>query len=348
MAEIAAIGTAVPSHRYAQDEVAARCRGLFQDALTPARRESLFANAGVGHRRFVEPMDYYLPAPPFSRRNGDYLRHALPLAEAAIAEALARGGASHADVSHLVSVTTTGLLTPSLEARLAARLPFPRRIKRTPLFGAGCAGGAVALARAFEYLKGHPRETVLALSTELCSLSFLPGDGTVTQLVAAALFGDGAAAALLRGSEASGGGPEFLAAESLLFDDSLDVMGWDFGEDGMRLVLSAEAPRLVERRFGAAVDGFLERNGARRSDVSLWALHPGSRRIIEACEKALGLTAKETAPSRRFLAEHGNLSSASVLFILRDVLETAPRGSLGVLAALGPGFACETLLFRVP
>lgn len=347
---ISAVGTAVPAHRYAQEELAARCRDLFPNALTPARRESLFANAGVERRRLVEEVDYYLGSPTFSRRNGDYLRHALPLAEAAIADALARGGASHADIGHLISVTTTGLLTPSLEARLVSTLPFSRRVKRTPLFGSGCAGGAVALSRAFEYLTGHPRESALALSTELCSLSFLPQDGTVTQLVAAALFGDGSAAALLRGAEAGGDGreAEILGAESLLFDDSLGIMGWDFGEDGMRLVLSPEAPRLVEQKFGGVVEGFLDRHGVKLKDVTLFALHPGSRRIVEACEKALGLSPKDTEHSRRFLAEHGNLSSASVLFILREVLETAPRGSLGLLAALGPGFSCETLLFRVP
>ena len=349
MASVVSLGTALPAHRYSQEQLAARCRGLFEEALPAERREALFSNAGVEHRFLVEPSDYYLSAPSFSRRNGDYLRHAQPLATTAIAEALSGAGLRHEDVAHLFSVTTTGLLTPSLEARLAQALPFARGVKRTPLFRVGCAGGAVALARAYEYLRGHPEETALVLSTELCSLSFLPGDGTITQLVAAALFADGAAAAVLRGAKAIGGAPpraRILAAESALFGDSLDVMGWDFGEEGMRLVLSPDAPRLVQAALRGVIDGFLGRHGKKLEDVSLFVMHPGSRRILDACEIALELAPDELSFSRRFLAEHGNLSSASVLFILREALKKARPGKLGLLAALGPGFACETLLFE--
>lgn len=348
MAEILSVGTALPERRYSQDEIAARCRGRFEEALTPLRREALFANAGVSERRLVEDAGYYFDGVPFSRRNEDYLKHALPLASRALAAALVGADLPHAAISHLFSVTTTGLLTPSLEARLAQELPFPRSIKRTPIFGVGCAGGAVALARAFEYLEGHPKQTALVLSTELCSLSFLPDEGTVTQLVAAALFGDGSAAAVLRGREA--GGPpakaRVLAAESLLFEDSLGVMGWDFGEHGMRLVLSPDAPRLVEKALRGVVEAFLARQGRRLEQVSVHVLHPGSKRILEACETALELTERDTRHSHAFLARHGNLSSASVLFILKEALADAPPGRLGLLAALGPGFACELVLFE--
>ncbi len=349
MAELISIGTALPEREYSQEDVERLCAASFSGALTPAKRGALFANAGVARRRLIEDGAYYFSAPPFSRRNADFLRHGGALAERAIAAALEGAGARHGDVDHVFSVTTTGLLTPSLEAHLAQRLPFRRRVKRTPLFGVGCAGGAVALARAFEYLQGHPEQAALVASTELCSLSFLPRDGTATQLVAAALFADGAAAALLRGEAASGGArarARFVAAESLLIDDSLDVMGWDFGEDGMRLVLSPRAPEVVESQLRGAVEPFLARQGWKLEDLSLFVLHPGSSRILDACERALDLPPDATRFSRRFLASHGNLSSASVLFILRDALEGAPPGRRGILVALGPGFACEMLLFE--
>ena len=352
MAELLALGTALPEHEFSQAQIAALCGERMPEAMAAESRRGLFERAGVARRRLVESADYYFAGQTFTRRNDDYLRHALPLAETAIARALEDAGLTHADISHFFSVTTTGLLTPSLEARLAQRLPFPRRVKRTPLFGVGCAGGAVALARAYEYLRGHPEQTALVLSTELCSLSFLPGDGTATQLVAAALFADGAAAAVLRGEKAGAAASgrksraRLLAAESLLFDDSLDVMGWDFGEAGMRLVLSPSAPRVVESEVRGAVEPFLRRHGASLADLSLFVLHPGSSRILDACERALALPAGATDHSRRFLASHGNLSSASVLFILQEALKGAPPGRLGLLASLGPGFACEMLLFE--
>ena len=348
MADIAAIGTALPRREYAQPEIERLCAAAFEDALAPAKRASIFAHAGVARRRLVEEASYYFSAPPFSRRNADFLKHASALAEAAIGAALEGAGARHGDVDHVFSVTTTGLLTPSLEAHLAQRLPFKRRLKRTPLFGVGCAGGAVALARAFEYLRAYPEQTALVSATELCSLSFLPRDGSATQLVAAALFADGAAAAVLRGEQAAGkpARARIVAAESVLIEDSLDVMGWDFGEDGMRLVLSPRAPELVETHLRAAVEPFLRRHGAAVDRVARFILHPGSARILDACERALDLPAGATEGSRRFLASHGNLSSASVLFILKEALEVLRPGELAFLAALGPGFACEMLLLE--
>jgi alkylresorcinol/alkylpyrone synthase len=224
-------------------------------------------------------------------------------------------------------------------------------VKRTPIFGVGCAGGAVGLARAEDYLRGHPEETVLLLSVELCSLTFLPRDDSMIQLVGASLFGDGAAAVLLAGDKADHGAAhpvEILGSESLLLPDSLHVMGWDFTDEGMKLVLSREAPALIERHVKGAVDSFLEKHRKTARDIDYFLLHPGSLKIIEAFERALNLTSHDTRFTRRFLENYGNLSSASVLFILHDTLKTErPRpGSCGLLATMGPGFACEMLLLR--
>ncbi len=349
MARVLAVGTAVPAARWSQAEIRGRCEPAFAGTAAEGRG-GMFDRAGVDSRSLAEHPEYYFAGLSFERRNGDYLRHAEELARLAVERALLRAGVLCGDITHLFSVTTTGLLTPSLDARLAQSMPFRRTVKRTPLFGVGCAGGAVALSRAFEYLRGHPTETVAVLSVELCSLTFLPKDGTMTQLVAAALFGDGAACAILCGDRAPAAARAKLAIvdnESALIPDSLGVMGWEFGSDGMRLVLSDDAPQIVERNLEEALSPLLARHAACVDELSPLVLHPGSARILDACERAMGLPEGTAALSRAFLRRHGNLSSASVLFILADALAETPRPSrFGLLAALGPGFACEALLLR--
>lgn len=349
MARVLAVGTAVPEHRYEQKALRAQCAAAFA-GTEAGGREAVFDRAGVETRDLVEAPDYYFSGATFAKRNADYFPHAERLARRALLSALEQAGVAIEELTHLFSVTTTGLLTPSLDAHLAQSLPFRRTLKRTPLFGVGCAGGAVALSRAYEYLRGHPEETVAVLSVELCSLTFLPRDGTMTQLVAAALFGDGAACAVLCGERSPAAARARLAFvdnESALIPDSLHVMGWDFGSDGMRLVLSTDAPAIVERNLEDALSPLLARHGVNVDELAPLILHPGSARILDACERAMGLADGAADLSRAFLKRHGNLSSASVLFILKDALARPARpGSWGLLAALGPGFALEALLLR--
>lgn len=339
----------MPAHRYAQDEVRQACRTAFGPLLESPGREAIFDRAGVRSRALVEPIERYLLPRPFEEKNAAYFTHARELSERALRSALEKAGLDFSDIGHIVSVTTTGLLTPSLEAHLAQALPFPRGVKRTPLFGSGCAGGAVALARAADFLLGRPEEAVLVLSVELCSLTFMPQELETTQIVAAALFGDGASAVVLAGDRRRGRGrAEIVDSAGALLPDSLDVMGWDFTDQGMRLVLSPRAVTLVEESFAATVEPFLARHGLKTADIEHFLLHPGSAKILDACERSLGIDARKTRLSREFLAENGNLSSSSLLFILRDAIEKAePRpGSHGLMAAFGPGFACELLLIR--
>lgn len=350
MAKIVSIATALPAHRFTQKDILAVSRELFGPLLAGPRRAEIFERAGVDARSLVEPRQYYLDDKDFETKNRDYLKHALELAESCTRDCLDAAGVDFPDVDNIISVTTTGLLTPSLEARLAQILPFSRTVKRTPLFGVGCAGGAVALARAADYLIGHPTETVLVLSVELCSLTLMPAERSMTQVVAAALFGDGACAVLLAGRDSPlAARAEIIRCESRLLPDSLDIMGWDFTNAGMKLVLSKRAPELIELHFRKAVEGFLELEGASLADLHRVLLHPGSSKILEACERALGLAPERTRLSKEFLAANGNLSSSSILFILRDALEEAPApASLSLMAAFGPGFACEQLLLRFP
>lgn len=351
MARILSTAVATPEHRFEQSDAKKICEVFYPGTLHQNRHEEILDRSGVKTRYLVEPLEFYLAGPAFKTRNDHYLKHALHLSIRCIQDCLGSSTIGWESIRHILSVTTTGLLTPSLEARLVHTLPFSKNVKRTPIFGVGCAGGVVGLSRAEDYLQGHPEESVLLLSVELCSMTFLPGDDSIIQLVAAALFGDGAAAVLLAGDEVDHGADhpvEILGSESLLLPDSLHIMGWDFTDAGMKLILSREAPAIVERYLKGAVDSFLEKHRMTARDISYFLLHPGSLKIIEAFERALNLTPHDTRFTRRFLENYGNLSSASVLFILHDMLKTErPRpGSCGLLATMGPGFACEMLLLR--
>jgi alkylresorcinol/alkylpyrone synthase len=349
--KILAAATALPARRYTQQEILEACAEAFPDLMRRPAHRDIFENAGVFERYLAEPLPFYLEGHDFETRNNAHIRHALALARAALRSCADRAGRSLDVLSHLLSVTTTGLATPSIEARLAQEMSLPRAMERTPIFGAGCAGGAVGLARAAAFLRGRPEAVAAVLSAELCSLCFDPAEPTLLKIVSAALFGDGAAAVLLAGPDAEAGQPvaEILASASFLIPDSLHVMGWDFTERGMRLLLSPDAPRIVEQSARQAVEPFLKSQGLGLRDVDLFLLHPGSLKILESFEKALGLSPEHTRLSRDSLRRYGNISSASVLFILEEALRTRrPKaGSTALLAAMGPGFSCEMSLLRL-
>jgi alkylresorcinol/alkylpyrone synthase len=273
-------------------------------------------------------VEYYVAGRNFAERNRDWIAAGLELGERAAGEALARAGLRAAEIDHFFFVTTTGLATPSLDALLAHRLGCRSDIVRHPLFGIGCAGGAAMLGRAAAVLRAEPSKRALLLSVELCSQTFRSADGSMTNLVGAALFGDGAAAVVVDGGGAAGF--RIADAASELFAGSERVMGWEFGGDGMRLVMSPEIPAVVRELAMPAVRRFV----AGRS-VAHWVLHPGGPRVLEA----YGLDEASLAPARRSLREHGNLSSAAVLFELAEV-EARP-GDAAVVAAVGPGFGIE-------
>ncbi len=242
----------------------------------------------------------------------------------------------------------TGIATPSLDARLVNRLGMKPSVKRTPIFGLGCVAGAAGSARAADALRAYPGEVAVLLSVELCSLTLQREDLSVANIVASGLFGDGAAAVVLTGGAREGSGPRIAATRSVLYPDSERIMGWDVVDTGFKLVLSAQAPEVIRRHLGADVDAFLAEHRITRRDVRHWIAHTGGPKIIQAMETSLALPEGALARSWRSLREVGNLSSASVLFVLGDLLETgeARPGDLGLMAAMGPGFCAELVLLR--
>ena len=348
---ILSIGRALPPN-YADQETLTAALAAFwgRQHFNAERLAQIHRAALVSGRYLALPVAEYPGLDTFGRRNDAWLRVALDLGERAIRDGLARAGLEPRDVDHLYFVTTTGLSTPSLEGRLMNRLGLKPSVRRTPIFGLGCLGGAAGIARAADALRAWPDEVAVMLSVELCSLTLQPEDLSVPNVVATGLFGDGAAAVVLGGGarEPRPGAPRVLATRSVFYPGTEWVMGWEIVDSGFKILLSAKVPEVVAANVGGDVDRFLAEHGLRRADVRHWVAHTGGPRVLEAIRAALDLPEEALARSYRSLRDVGNLSSASVLFVLGDHLDAgeAREGELGLLAAMGPGFAAELALLR--
>jgi alkylresorcinol/alkylpyrone synthase len=350
---LAAVGAAFPPHYYDQETLlTALSRHWRERYFNAARLEQLHRNVLVGGRHLALPIDEYERLADFGAANAAWTRVATEVGEAALVDALARAGVAASDVGALFFTSVTGIATPSIDARLMNRLPLPAAMKRVPIFGLGCVAGAAGIARAADYVKAYPDEVAVLLSVELCSLTLQSGDLSIPNLIASGLFGDGGAAAVVVGARRAAAigcdGPEVVATRSVFYRDSERVMGWDIRATGFQIVLSAEVPQVVERHLRGDVDAFLAANGLRRADVASWVCHPGGPKVLESMEAALEIPRDALALTWRSLAEVGNLSSTSVLLVLRETMATArpPAGSYGMLLALGPGFCSELVLLR--
>jgi alkylresorcinol/alkylpyrone synthase len=344
MTRIAAVATALPPHVVRQDEAVEIARRAYAGRDDLLRLLRVFAGSGVQTRHMAFPPEYYLQERSFEERNRDFIEQGVALAERAAKSCLAKSGFRPEDIDHLYLVTTTGLATPSLDALLASRLGLRSDVRRSPLFGLGCAGGAGALIRATDVLRGAPGQTALVVSVELCGQVFSQRATTPTDVIGAALFGDGAAALVL----AEGPGPRVLATRTVLYDGTAHLMGWAFTSDGMRLRLSKEVTDFVRERLKPVLSSFLESQSLSMGQISHWILHPGGRKILETYRAAFGLSDRMLRWTAGSLAKVGNLSSASVLFILSDLMASGrPHpGEKSLMCALGPGFASELLILE--
>lgn len=350
---IAAVQTALPAHQYPQhrltDLVGDLCLAPGADR-TVLRR--LHAAAGVQTRHLALPVEQYADLGDFGRANDAWTTGALALGEEAVTRALKQAGLEPGDVDLIACASVTGFAVPSLEARLAVRLGMRRDVKRVPLFGLGCVAGAAGIARVHDYLRGHPTHAAVLLAVELCSLTVQHGDDSPANLVAGALFGDGAAAVVVLGHEHPAArlaeGPHVVTTRSALYPDTEHVMGWDIGATGFRVVLSPDVPDVVRTHLHDDATRFLADHGLAVGDIGTWVCHPGGPKVLHAVAETLGLPDDALAVTWRSLAAVGNLSSASVLHVLqetRDAHRPAP-GTWGVLLALGPGFCSELVLLR--
>lgn len=345
---IAAVGTALPRHRYDQRTLTEYLVAAFGDQRLGERLRSLHHNTQIDTRHLALPLEAYAGLNDFTQRNAAWLAAAQELGAAAIEQALQRAGVRPDEVDAIFFSTVTGLASPSLDARLLVRLGLRPDVKRLPLFGLGCVAGAAAVARAADFVRGTKRGVALVLCVELCSLTLQLGDRSVANLISVGLFGDGAAAAVVVGSEHRAAGVRIEATRSVFYPHTEQVMGWDIGAHGFKIVLSAEVPEVARTKVPPDVDAFLGEHGLRRDQVARWIAHPGGPKVLAGLQAGLGLSDADLGCSWQCLAEAGNLSSASVLMILERTLRERPGrpGDVGVMLAMGPGFCSEYLLLR--
>ncbi|MGW2670514.1 type III polyketide synthase [Streptomyces sp. NPDC001272] len=352
MTRVLAVSSVFPPHLYPQAQITEALVRCLPSGADPALLRRVHASARVDSRHLALPLERYGRGADFGTTNALFLSTALELGAEAVGQALAGAGVAAADIGLVVSTTVTGLATPSLEARLAGRTGLRPGVRRVPLFGLGCAAGAAGLGMLHEQLAGRPGQAALLLSAELCSLTLQPGDTSMANLVAGALFGDGAGALVAVGAEHplhdGPGGPWVVDARSRLYPGTGHLLGWDIGHWGMRMVLGRELPELVGLHVVEEVESFLAGHNLKPADIDVWICHPGGPRILDVLAGSLGLPGHAFAASRRSLAAVGNLSSASVLHILGAAQAAGPPapGSVGLMLAFGPGFASELVLLR--
>lgn len=348
---ISGAGTALPENYVSQEELTAALRQLWVQRYGDASRfDRLHGALGIQGRYLALPMLDYYGIDSFAKGNDAWLRIAPELAERASRLALERAGMKPQDIDHIFFVTVTGISTPTIDVALSNRLGMRRDLKRTPIFGLGCGAGAAGLARTADYVTGFSGDVAMLVSVELCSLTLQKDDLSAANIIASGLFGDGAAAVIVagadRGKQAT---PRVLATRSILFPDSERIIGWDVVAGGFKIVLSPHLTELVRTNIQREVDDFLGTYELRRGDIAHWIAHTGGPKLLRILEEELQLPDDALARSWSSLKNTGNLSSASVLFMLEDILHNSsdPKaGDYGVMIAMGPGFSVELVLLE--
>lgn len=341
------LAVAVPPNALPQDKVVEAARSMFSGRYRDFERLSpVFTTAGIHTRYSVRPIEWFFEPRGWPERTAAYLEGAEDLFVDAATRALASAGVSAAEVDTVVTVSSTGIATPSLEARAFVRMGFRQDVRRVPVFGLGCAGGVSGLSLADRLARAEPGSVVLFVTIELCTLAFRLDEKTPANMVATALFGDGAAACVL----STGGDGRLLieGAAEHLWPDTLDIMGWNVDPQGFGVIFARSIPPFATANLGPAMTGMLEKLGIGRDEIARFVCHPGGAKVVQALETAYELPEGSLDHEREVLAGYGNMSAPTVLFVLERVLKANARPGLMMLSSLGPGFTAAGLALRGP
>ncbi|WP_026694875.1 type III polyketide synthase [Peribacillus kribbensis] len=360
MAHILSISEVPLPYRLNQKDTMEFAREMFGSSFRDIDRLlKVFINGEIETRSFASDLEWFKETHTFEEKNTKYIETAVEFGAEAIKTCLndasfLKNKVHEEEIDAIFFISSTGISTPSIEARIMNLLPFSPHTKRIPIWGLGCAGGAAGLSRAFDYCKAYPEANVLVLSVELCSLTFQKDDRSKSNLIGTSIFADGISCALLCGEKSSMRNrsaldlvPLIEAAQSTLLHDSQDVMGWDIKNEGLYVIFSKDIPTLISNWLKPNVEEFLTDRGTSLNEINHFIAHPGGKKVIQAYEESLGFTEQKTKISLDVLKEHGNMSSATILYVLRRFMEgDMEKGDLGLAAALGPGFSSELLLMR--
>jgi len=351
MSKLIGTGTCSGKIKLSQDDIKNFIYQLFSSYPDIDTMINVFNNSEITQRYISVPVGWFGTKHTFSERNKIYREEALSLSINAIKDCLNNSGMNPGDIDCIIFVSSTGISTPTIDAMIFNELKLNNHIKRIPLWGLGCAGGAAGVSRAMEYVKANRKHNCLLVAAELCSLTFQKDDLSKSNIVASSLFSDGCAAAIIAGKESeyyNKKGIELLYSLSTIYNDSLDIMGWDIVDDGFRVLFSRDIPSIVRKYVKTNIMELLNQSELVLEDIKYLVTHPGGMKVINAYEESLKLEPGALKYSRQVLSGHGNMSAPSVLYVLKEFFENNEfqKDNYGILSSLGPGFSSELVLFK--
>ena len=353
MSQVISIGKANVPYKFTQCEVKNFAKELFTENEQYINRMlGVFDNSLIETRHFVHPRNWFDNTKSLIERTNSFLENSISLSTSAINDCLQTAQADLNEIDHIIFVSSTGVSTPSIDAYLINELKLNPHIKRTPIWGLGCVGGAVGLTRAMEYTKAFPKSAVLLIALEICSLAFHRDDYSKSNIVSLALFSDGAAASIVAGNEhrlSRSSKISLIKSLSTTYYDSIGVMGWEVVDEGFKAIFSKDIPTIVRKEVKGNIDKMLTESDLSISDLTHYAVHPGGAKVLMEYEASLGLTQGTFSESRKVLRENGNMSSPTVLYVLKEIMDAKKynTGEYGIISALGPGFSSEIILFEI-
>jgi alkylresorcinol/alkylpyrone synthase len=351
MPTLAAISTIDFPFKADQQEVKQYANSLFAPSYPQVERMlSAFDNTEILTRNFCKPLEYYADLHTFEEQNAEYIRISLEYSVKAIEECISSAHIRKEDITDIIFISTTGLSTPSLDALIINKMRLSQTVNRMAIFGLGCGGGVSGYSKACTLAKANPDAVVLLVAVELCSLTFLRNDFSKSNFIGSSLFADGVAACLITGDNhapKTNKAITFLANESKLYYDSLDVMGWQFMDTGFKVLFSSDIPTIISKNVRNDLTSFLDKHDLKLSDIKNFIFHPGGKKVLAAYEEALGVEGDFLLNTREVMNDNGNMSSATVLYVLERFFKQDFESGYGLMVSMGPGFSCEIVLLQM-